>query len=137
MPIQCKTINFANITHVSNGRLYPAEWVVVLRQSFPSAVASFGFQKCTCFMLTHLYTLVLRASCAPKVRSIHVSVHLRRCVFQLCDDFRYPSARPPEMRISSIDVNDSHLRACLDVARCSRAMISNVSLTCRVHGAQS
>jgi len=44
--------------------------------------------------------------------------------FQLCDGFQYPGARPPEMRISSIGFNESHLRTCLDVARCSRAMIS-------------
>ena len=40
------------------------------------------------------------------------------------------------MRISSIDFNASHLRACVVGARCSRAMISNVSRACRVHGVQ-
>ena len=79
----------------------------------------------------------LRNSRAPNVASIHLSVHMRRCVFQICDDFHYPGARPPEVLISSIDFNDSHLRACLGVARCSRAMISNVSRTCRVHGAHA
>ena len=40
------------------------------------------------------------------------------------------------MLIPSIHVNDSRLRACLDVGRCSRARISNVSRACRVHGAE-
>ena len=41
------------------------------------------------------------------------------------------------MLISSCDFNDSHLCACIDVARCFRAMISNVSRACRAHGALS
>ena len=40
------------------------------------------------------------------------------------------------MLISYFEFNDSRLRACLDVGRYYRAMISNVLRACRVHGAE-
>ena len=131
-----KLITFKNMPAIPNEHGVPAECVVVGVQSFPDAVAIFIFQKCTCFNFTHNYILFLRKSRAPNLPSIHLCVHLRGCVFQICDDFHYPGAGPPDMRISSIDFNDSRLRACLDVGGCSRAMISNVLRACRVHGAE-
>ena len=96
----------------------------------------FSFCKNVRVSFSHIYTLVFQNSRAPNLPSIHLMVSLRPSVFQICNDFRYPGASHLEMRISSIDFNDSHLRGCIDVARRSRAMISNVSRACRVHGVQ-
>ena len=131
-----KLITFKHMPAIPNENGVPAECVVVVVQSFPSAVAIFIFQKCTCFNFTHIYTIFVRNSRAPNLPSIHLCVHLRGCVFQLCDDFHYPGAGRPDMLISSTDFSDSRLLACLDVGRCSRAMISDVLRACRVHGAE-
>ena len=131
-----KLITFKKVTAIPNENGVPAECVVVVVQSFPSAVAIFIFQKCTLFNFTHIYTLFLRKSRAPNLPSIQLRVHLRGFIFHICDDFHYPGAGPPDMLISSLYFNDSRLRACLDVGGCSRAMISNVLRACRVHGAE-
>ena len=85
-------------------------------------------------MVTHVsYEHRVHQACVPYICRSSCDA----AFFRICDDFKYPGARLPDMLVPSSDFSDSHLRAGLDVARCSRAMISNVSRTCRAHGAQA
>ena len=108
----------------------------MLRQSFRSAGAIF-ISKNVRLSIPHIFTHFsyenrVRQTC---LRYNCVSI-CEASFLHICDDFHYPGAGPPDMLISSLDFNDSRLRACIDVARCFRAMISNVSRACRVYGAE-
>ena len=135
LPIHCETVTSEKVTAITYGSEYHSECVVVLRQSFPSGVTIFVVQNCARSVFTYLHTFLTKIACAK--HAFHTFVcQFARLRFQICDDFHYPGAGPPDMQLSSIEFNDSRLRASIDVARCSRAMLSNVSRACRVHGAE-